>query len=29
MKKSKEMPIKKTGLAAWQEIRIAATSLDQ
>jgi len=29
VEKSKEMPIKETGLTAWKEIRIAATSLDQ
>jgi len=29
VEKSGEMPIKGTGLAAQQEIRIAATSLDQ
>jgi len=29
VKKSGEMPIKGTGLVAWQEIRIAAISLDQ
>jgi len=29
VEKSKEMPIKETGLVAWQEIRIAATLLNQ